>query len=384
MTDTLVTYHKLWNIDSKGKTRIWYMQTQGGKHRTISGLFDGKQVTSGWVTVEGKNIGKSNETTPSEQALREMEADYVLKLKKKYYQTYEEAKAAGSGMKFFSPMLATKWKDVHGKIVYPVFTQPKLDGIRASFSEEDGALSRGGEPFQTVAHITEALSECFGTFPGLRLDGELYNHDLREDFNEIASIITQKKPTPDDIAKAEKMAEYHVYDCPSHPGTFLERFLFLKNQVFSVLEGQSKIKLVYTKRVENLDELDEEYAVLLSEKYEGQMIRTDDVYLNGPKRDKRLVKRKEFMDEEYPVLRIEEGRGNWAGAAKRAVLLLPDQRTFEAGINGTYERNKALLERARLGDVPKFATVRYPNLTPDGIPRFGIAVEFFGAEGRKH
>lgn len=384
----LRTHDKLWNIDSKGKTRIWFMQTEGGKHRTISGLFDGKQVTSGWSKVEAKNVGRSNATTPEEQALREVKSLYERKLEKKYYRTLEEAKEAGSGMKFFSPMLAVKWKDVKDDIVYPVSSQPKLDGIRASFSEADGAISRAGKPFKTVAHITEALSECYKAFPGLRLDGELYNHTLRDDFNKISSLIKQSKPTLQDLANAEAMVEYHVYDCPSHPGTDDERFAFLNEKVFPLIDSV-KIVLVDTVKCENQEELDQAYAEYLENGYEGQMIRLNREYLNGPKRDIRLIKRKEFQDEEFEVVAIEEGRGNWAGAAKRCVYKLkstPDGkiprvgRYPEAGIKGSREAGVALLEQVRLGRLPKLATIRYPNLTPDGVPRFPICTAFYDEE----
>jgi ATP-dependent DNA ligase len=383
----LTTHEKLWNIDSKGKVRIWYMQTEGGKHRTVSGLFDGKQVTSGWVIVEPKNVGRSNATTAEEQALREVKSDYERKLEKKYYRTLEEAREAGSGMKFFSPMLATKWKDVKDDVEYPVFSQPKLDGIRASFTVE-GAISRVGKPFYTVSHISESLSECFKAFSGLRLDGELYNHTLRNDFNKVSSLIKQTKPTLQDLANAEDMVEYHVYDCPSHPGTFSERLKFLNEEVFPLIDSV-KIVLVDTVVADDQSDLDNIYGEYLENEYEGQMIRLDMEYLNGPKRDIRLIKRKEFQDEEFEVVAIEEGKGNWAGAAKRVVFKLkttPDGKIPRAGrypgagIKGSRETGIELLKQVRLGRVPKLATIRYPNLTPDGVPRFPVAVAFYDEE----
>src|SRR5882757_4186586 len=107
----MIDHGRLYQVDSKGKLRFWMMQTECGKHRTVSGLVDGKSVTSGWVVSEAKNVGRSNATTPEEQALFETEADYKLKRDSKYHDSIETAQDAGSGTKFLSPMLAKKWED---------------------------------------------------------------------------------------------------------------------------------------------------------------------------------------------------------------------------------------------------------------------------------
>jgi ATP-dependent DNA ligase len=377
----------LYNIDSKGKIRTWLIELDGtGRYRTISGLQDGKKAESGWVIAEAKNVGRSNATTPEQQARAEAEADYVKKLERKYYKTLEEAQGAGSGMKFFSPMLANKWKDIKDKkkfIGQAVWSQPKLDGIRCSMSSEDDALSRGGKPFFTVDHILNSLESSFSAFPGLRLDGELYNHKYREDFNTIQSLVSQKKPTDADLARSAELVEYHVYDCPSHPGTFTERFLFLKNEVFPNLEG-SMIKLVYTARIESVEQLDEEYAKILEDGYEGQMIRTDEEYLNGPKRDDRLIKRKEFIDEEFPVSQVFQGLGSWHGCAKAVEFILPGDIRDEqgnrpkAGCRGTQEFLRGVYEKSLEGKTQDwYVTVRFPNYTPGGMPRFGVVTAFY-------
>ncbi len=379
----IVQHDTLYNIDSKQKIRVWYMETDGGLYRTISGLQDGKKAESGWVIAKAKNVGRSNATTIEEQALIEVAADYVKKLEGKYYKTLNEAKEAGSGMKFFSPMLAVKWKDVKSKVQYPVFSQPKLDGFRMSASVADKAMSRSGKPFFTANHILEALAPVFERFPDLRLDGELYNHDLRDDFDEIQHLVSQKKPTQADLDAAADKIEYWVYDCPSHPGTFVERFLFLKNEVFPAIDDYTKIKFVYTVRIETEEELDEEYAKILADGYEGQMIRTDDEYLNGPNRDARLIKRKEFYDAEYPFSAAEQGLGSWHGAAKSVEFIMPgDARDSQgkrpkAGCRGKLAYLKEVYERCQAGDPPTEVTVRCPNMTPTGVPRFGVVTAFY-------
>jgi DNA ligase-1 len=104
--------------------------------------------------------------------------------------------------------------------------------------------------------------------------------------------------------------------------------------------------------------------------YEGQMVRHNIPY--EKKRSKGLLKRKEFVTQEYPVISVEEGKGNWAGYVKRVNLELEDGRNFGAGIRGSQSVLKALLS----AKCPDWATVRSFAATPDGIPRFGVVIDW--------
>ena len=84
------------------------------------------------------------------------------------------------------PMLAYP---VSGKPIdysKPTFIQPKLDGVRCIIQAEmDGtviAYSRTGKEWKNIYHILKELKPFFYKFPNIILDGELYNHDLKNDF----------------------------------------------------------------------------------------------------------------------------------------------------------------------------------------------------------
>jgi DNA ligase-1 len=377
----VVKHPTLYNIDSKGKTRIWYLETQGDKYRSVAGLKDGKQVTSEWTVCSPKNIGRANATSGAEQALAEVKATYTKKIDKKY----SEKEADAGGVKFTECMLAAKWKDVKAKAAkkplrWPYWSQPKLDGFRC-LGSKSSMLSRGGKQYVGVPHLQEALAPLFKIIPDIILDGELYNHSLRDDFDKLASVAKQMKPTAEDLVNSKKYVQYHVYDIASHLGKFSERTADLKLLVEQL--NSPYIVFVKTTKCNNEDELDELYfGSYLPDGFEGQMVRADDVYEGG--RSKSLMKRKEFIDEEYEVVSLEEGKGNWAGYAKAVYFKMPgDQRTKggdypKAGIKGSQEFTKKLLK----GPMPKTVTVRYPNLTPEGVPRFPIAVDFQDKEGR--
>lgn len=362
----------LYTTDSKGKTRWWKMEQDGPRFRTVSGLLDGKAVESEWTECFPKNAGRANVTTAEEQCSAEILSLYTKKLDRKYH-TAEDFKAAGdsAGYKFPGPMLATKYESFPG----PCYSQPKLDGYRSTADAASGLRSRQGKPWRHD-HILDALAPVFAAFPGIVLDGELYNHDLKDDFNELGSLIKKDKRTPEQDAKTREVVQYHVYDILSHPGTFIERIHVLR-EILDELGDESPVKFVRTDQVGSEDELNELYASYMEDGYEGQMVRLQHtLYEGNGKRSKGLMKRKEFFDEEYEVLEVHEGKGNWAGHAKAVTFRMPDGRLTEngehpkAGIKGTKEFAKELLANWRKYEG---ATIRSFLKTPAGIPRFGVA-----------
>lgn len=352
----------IYKRDSKGKVRIWQAQTcTNGTEwawRTIAGLEDGKQVISSWKFVEQKNVGRANETSLQEQAMAEMMAEMNKKLERGYFTALSNI----DNFEKFKPMLAAKYEDV--KFEFPVIAQPKLDGIRC-IARKDGLWTRAGKEIVSCPHISDALKVFFEKNPDAILDGELYNHELRDDFNKITSLVRKTKPTPADIAECAEMVEYHVYDQYSLV-KFSDRFESLIRQGF-----QHPIVYVRTHVIQEQEKLDSIYGIWLEDGFEGQMVRIDSKY--ECKLSKSLLKRKEFITDEFKVVRVEEGKGNWAGYVKRFILELPDGTQFGAGVRGSQKVLKELLHSCI---TPDWATLRYFTPTPDGIPRFPVVVDW--------
>ena len=109
------------------------------------------------------------------------------------------------------PMLAHKFNDSRVDWSLPVYIQPKLDGVRCLFTK-DGAYSRTGKEFMNVSHLRTTLLPFFKQYPDVVLDGELYNHKLKRDFEKIISLVRKQKPTADDRLDAQHLVQFHVYD----------------------------------------------------------------------------------------------------------------------------------------------------------------------------
>lgn len=368
----------LYKIDENDNIRIWYMELEGANYRTHSGVQDGKIVISGWKTAKPKNPGKKNATTGEEQAVLEVARKYEEQLETGgYYKTIEEARVAEKF--YFECMLAHGWKDEKHRVSFPVYEQPKLDGIRA-LTNKVNSKSRNGKPFVSTPHINEALVPVFEKYPDIILDGELYNHELKSDFEKIVSLVRKTKPTDDDLVESVSLVQYHIYDVfdPNRPNMVTsERQSFLSDIFAEFFLGDFPhlfIKQVPTTLANNDEELDEAYGNHLEGGYEGQMVRLEKAY--EQKRSRYLLKRKEFEDGEYEILEVESGVGNWLNFAKRIWIKLPDGSIQKSGVRGTQEFLKTVLEQAD-EYVGTQVTVRYQGKTADNKLRFPVVTFFW-------
>ena len=386
----------LYKRTTTGATQSWEIEIEENKFRTVSGQLDGKKITNKWTTCEGKNLGKKNETSGAEQALKEAEAKHQKKRDKGYRLDIDNI----DKKKFYEPMLAqdfknkNRQKEVMSEIAagirrVPVFSQPKLDGIRC-IAMREGLFTRTGKEIVAVPHIQEALEPFFEKYPYATLDGELYNHKYKDDFNKIIHLVRKQNLTEQHLEDS-LIIEYHIYDAPvigeaqpiahsnmtevdlySDRTSILDaQFSNLKLNQGDVDYWESPLVIVETTEVTSKDHLDELYGEYVEQGYEGQMIRLDAPYEN--KRSSKLLKRKEFVDEEYEILGYDEGTGNRAGTVKHFKFKNKNGKEFKSNVKGSFEYMAELLEKAD-DLIGKQATIKYFNLTPDGVPRFPYVI----------
>ena len=392
MTKTLQTLYK---IDTKGRLREWTMHIDGASFYAVKGLVDGKKTTDKATTTIAKNVGRSNETTPEAQAELQAQAKFQKKLDSGYALNEVDAQKK----KFYEPMLAHNFKDRQDELVgkYPVYSQPKLDGIRCIVRKEGDTLigrTRNGKEIECIPHILKSLNGFFLAHPKAILDGELYNHDLRDNFNKITSLVRKQRPIKSDkmtdkafakkqteyqarVVEAEDVIQYHVYDCPKLNDVVNESqsFDFRMDELKAKLMTNKHIILVETSEVYSLGNLNSLYGQYLEQGYEGQMVRKNSSKYDN-KRSTSLLKRKEFIDAEYKVVDIDIGNGNRSGTAKHLVCYCPKTKTtFNSNIKGSFEYLKEIYDN-RKDYIGQLATIKYFQLTPDGIPRFPYAIAF--------
>ena len=285
----------LYKTDSKGKTRVINMWTEGHEIVQSSGLLTGKLVVHR-TPCTAKNVGKSNETTPEAQAVKEMEAKYKLKQQEGYYQTIEDAQA----QRLVLPMLAKSYvfgKDKgNSKVDWTnAYAQPKLDGMRALiFFEVEGVkiMSRKGVPITSVPHIIDDLSGK--NIPaGIVLDGELYAHGL--------SFQENMRLTKKNRGEASEVIKFHCYDMIM-PEAFPARGKSSAGFINSLIkQGANTIEKVPSYKVRDHNALIELHDKWVKEGYEGAMLRqgSEEYKIDG--RSSQLLKVKVFDDANYVI-----------------------------------------------------------------------------------
>ena len=213
------------------------------------------------------------------------------------------------------PMLAHKFDESRVDWSKPVYIQAKLDGVRCLFTK-DGAYSRTGKKFMNLRHIEMALKPFFDNSPHIVLDGELYNHKLKHDFEKIISLVRKQKPTEDDRRDAQHLVQFHVYDYVD--GNYNSYKTRMQNLVTSDIYD-AQIKYVPAQLVDSYNYARDLHDNFLSRGYEGSIIRLDGVYKHGRSYD--LMKFKDFSDDEATIIGYELGKGKRTGTLGKFIML---------------------------------------------------------------
>ena len=217
-------------------------------------------------------------------------------------------------------MLAHKYNE--DKADYPAFIQPKLDGVRCLFTAK-GAVSRANNQFMNVDHIIKALKPFFAKNPTAVLDGELYNHGLKDDFEKIISLVKKRKPTDADRAEAAELVQFHVYDVPTMKiGTYTDRYLFLCTLTYTY-----PICKVTTELALDFDDAKKMHDKNLKLGYEGSIYRNTYGKYKGT-RSWDLMKFKDFHDTEATIVGYDEGKGKREGTLGKFIMQDDDGNEF--------------------------------------------------------
>ena len=275
--------------------------------------------------------------------------------------------------KHFKPMLAHKFDNKRVDWSKPVFIQPKLDGIRCIMTA-DGCYSRNGKKFMNVQHLyTKAIKDLFKVNPLLVIDGELYNHDLRDNFEKIVSLVRKQKPTSDDRKEARKLIQYHVYDfVMAYKGKLdliesdMNRYEKRMHQlVCSDMYGKH-IRYVPARGVHSLDKAKEIHNDFLQQGYEGSILRLDGPYKCGRSYD--LMKFKDFSDTEAKIVSWVEGKGKRRGTIGKFIAVDSNGVRFGMPVMDKFEYLKKNF-KAMQDWVGKTATFTYFERTRAGSYR---------------
>jgi ATP-dependent DNA ligase len=350
----------IYKKDTKGKTRYLKVTTFEGILVQNSGVMETDNPVVHEKFCEGKNLGKSNETTAKQQAVKQAEALIVDKLTHGYFETIEETETE----EVILPMLAKDYKKESKKINWEedfVYVQPKFDGMRClAFLYRDGRIvlmSRAGKEIEGLEHIRKDLATItnFEDEDRIILDGELYVYG--ESFQDNMRYVKSYKE-----GFTERIA-YHVYDV-------IECGVFQFRSPKRFIEGLKNVKEVFTSSVSSEEAVIEWHQKFIQEGYEGTMVRRSKEEYKKNGRSSDLLKYKDFQDIALKIIDIVS---NESRPEQGTPVFELNGNQFKSGMKYSHAERIEFLENKNTY-IGKTAEIRFFEYTDSGIPRFPVMV----------
>ena len=245
--------------------------------------------------------------------------------------------------------LAVDYKDKMP--VWPYYSTPKLNGVRALWVPGVGFMARSGMPWVdgVLPHLESALKNV-----DMWLDGEIYVHGMSlQDINGMAGA-SRTKPHAD-----VEQFKFHIFDSPNIAAGFESR----QDQIDFALRGVNHVVLVPFREANCCDYGNKHHDAYVSAGYEGTVYKHPGSYMPG--RTDMMIKRKAWMDDDFEVVRLIEGHGKYEGTMGAVLCKMPTGQTFEVGC---FKMDDSARHQIWLGPKPKTAKVKYLGLTDRGVP----------------
>lgn len=363
--------------DNAGKIRYWTCRPEPDGLEIEHGVLGGTPQFQ-YEAIEfgkgGRDQDEQIESRINSRASKQLDKGYVEDL------TIAQTMKPMNRLGFAKPMLAKKSEDVDLNLMMtkPFYLQRKLDGNRC-LVHNDGtglvAYTRNGKEYKTLKHILEPLEAVIPS--GFTFDGELYVHGVP-----LQTIVSWAKRLQPNTLKIQ----YHIYDTISDEG-FGARLNELESILGGVIEkGYPSIRKVLTSKftpesTPNLGGNGVDLAGLLriarKDNYEGLMFRSDYALERGVfrkvgyedgKRSGSLVKLKEWLDQEFPIVNIKPSADGWA------ILhcLAPNGKMFTVSCPGDVTFKRHVLNNA-FDYIGEKVTVQFAYWTEDGLPFHCVA-----------
>ncbi len=356
-----------------GKTKYWVCEVteEDEKYFTRSKYWqEGSKVQySEPYESYPKNVGKSNETTSKEQAIKEFDS-IILKYRDK---GYSETGITANPKPL--PMLAAKYNDVYTvkydpktkknikkitkgkkhKLIFPCYAQPKLDGRRACYDTSYKFWSRTGKSM-----LEETTQHMFFNSEEYIFDGEIMIKNGA--FETSMSASNRYQPGLTDKLK------FFVFDVIDEELGFEDRYKIIKTFKFP-----KTVEVVPVYKCNSEADIEKYLDKFIDQGYEGIILRNKDGKYLVNHRSEDLQKYKRFIDEEFEIVDvIPAGESGSHKTFGKFICKLGDE-TFDVTPQGSDEIKKEYLKNKK-NYIGKLLTVKFQDYTEYAVPRFGIGI----------
>lgn len=341
----MTVLERLYKKTKTGKVQICDIQIIGSEVVTTFGELGGAMQEVRY-TCNGKNLGKTNETTASQQAILEAKSKWDKKIKSGYTLTVD------CDTNVQTPAKVKIYQDQIKNVKFPCISTPKLNGVNGLYRRENGELilySRGGEIYPEIPHLTKLIHTAMDYLKCNELNGELYIHG--EHLQDIQSAV--KKPN----TLSPKLT-FHIFDIPDNGAQYIVR----RDVLLSMPSFSIEVQTLTGTTCNSHEELEIDYNKTMAMGYEGTVIYNQHHMYKYNERSSDAFKYKKAIDAEFQIIGYELDRqGN------PTIICQSEGGPFKVRPTGTAEYRKQLLLDMP-NNIGKFYKVEYETLSKDKIP----------------
>lgn len=345
----------LYKSTKQGKVQQWSIEVSGDTFTCTYGQLGGK-LQSQPTKCTSRNIGRSNETSPEQQA--QLEADALIAKKIKSGYSYDKSAPVTVAL----PMKVKSYQDQLNNVKFPCISTPKLNGVNAIFKRVDGVItiySRGGEVYPAIHHLEPHIHEVMSALNSEELNGELYIHG--EHLQDIQSAV--KKPK-----ELSKRLIFGLFDMADSKETYEVR----NKQMHHLYLTMSKVDYPVLEYVHFLtgtvcnshEDIEAHYNSCMAQGFEGTVVKNLDGLYKHNVRSSEQFKYKKVLSKEFLITSFELDKNGLP-----VFIMQCEAGNFKAKPKGT----KDYWSSVNPADfVNKWATIEYETYSKAGIPLKGV------------
>ena len=337
----------LYKTNKNGSIQQWSIEVSGPTFTCIYGQVGGK-LQSQQTICKSVNIGKSNETTPEQQAQLESAALIAKKIKSGY--SYDKSAPVTVQL----PMKVKAYQDQLHNIKFPCFSACKLDGVNAIYRRVNNQLtiySRGGEIYPPIPHLEALVHKAMDLFQSNELNGELYIHG--EHLQDIQSAV--KKPK-----ELSAKLSFCVFDIADSTDNFYERASQMSKLSNFRISSHPAVWAVANYMCDSHEDIEAHYNIAIEEGYEGTVIKNYNGLYKHNVRSSDQFKYKKAQSAEFLIVSYELDKNSLP-----VFVLESAGGEFKAKPIGTKEYWSQQIPVTYIG---QYATVEYETFSKSGIP----------------
>ena len=287
----------LYKATKQNKVQQWSISTSNDTYTVTFGQVDGAMQTV-TTTCSPKHLGKSNETSATQQAELEAAALVAKKLKSGYSTDPSGPTTVQLAMKVKS------YQDQLHNVKFPCLSSAKLNGVNGMYKRTNGILSlysRGGELYPPIPHLEPLVHQAMDLLNSNELNGELYIYGFA--LQDITSAVI--KPNNDSY-----LLSFCIFDIADSTEQFHERARLMHSHHNTDITASSTVSVIYNVTCLSSRDIDNHFEECMVRGFEGTVVKNSSALYKHNVRSSDMFKYKKAQSAEFLIVGYELDKRN--------------------------------------------------------------------------